>query len=74
MRKYRVKTTTFKSGRKEYRAQVKGFWGWYDINFEGEAWFSPPCATDKYDRALGRIDLHKSQNTVKDEDTYEMRS
>lgn len=61
--KYRIKTTTYGNGRKDYRAQVKRFWGWYDISYEGEEINGVDMTCNTRERALDRIDLNYEGNT-----------
>lgn len=59
--KYRIKITTFKNGRNEFRAEVKKWYGWTGIMYEGSE-FSAAAAENTREAALGRIDRHYEGN------------
>ena len=64
--KYRIKITTFKTGRKVYEAQVKMLIGWATIGYEGNP-IIPSCTFElrSRDEALERIDKHFDGNSKK---------
>lgn len=61
--RYRIKITTFKNGRTEYVAQVKKFFGWVNLDFEGEPSVHITGICDNRTSALWRIDKHFEGNT-----------
>jgi hypothetical protein len=61
--KYRIKIIIYKTGRKEYYAQKKYFFGWIGLYQDGEEMGGGWC-NDRND-ALKRIDLNYSGNSKK---------
>ena len=61
--RYRIKITTFRNGRKEYVAQLKTFFGWKTLNYDGEASLTYEGICDERENALKRIDKHFEGNT-----------
>jgi hypothetical protein len=62
--RYRIKITTFKNKRKEFRAQKKVLFGWADLDYCGVVYHSITCRTDTRTEALNRIYLHYEGNTA----------
>jgi len=62
--RYRIKITTFKSGRKEYTSQVKALIGWSGLDYDGNrnTMMFPQITREG---ALARIDKHFDGNGVK---------
>ncbi len=63
--KYRIKITTFKNGRQLFNPQVKLFFNWCSLNYDGEAMFGIEAECDTRISALNRIDKHFAGNTTK---------
>ncbi len=63
--RYRIKITTFKSGRQEFRAQKKVLFGWADLDYHGEAYYTITLTEDTRVGALSRIDKNYDGNTKK---------
>ncbi len=63
--RYRIKITTFKSGRKEFRAQKKVLLGWSDLSYEGVVYHLTDIPVDTRDKALNKIDKHYGGNATK---------
>ena len=63
--KYRIKITTYKNGRKDYKPQVKMLIGWAGIAFDGEHSFFYDYECNSREMALKRIDSHFSGNKKK---------
>jgi len=67
MRKYRIKVTTYESGRKEYTPQVKVFsffkWEYYRfVNHKGETFWMYSGSYSMVEAAQENINLHKRCN------------
>lgn len=63
--RYRIKITTFKSGRKEFRAQKKVFFGWHDIDSTGEVYPFLNLHDNTRNDALNKIDKNYGGNATK---------
>lgn len=64
MKKYRIKTITFKNGRQEFVAQFKGVRWKYLSHVGEEVCYS--CPSDTREDALNRIELHYAGNNEKE--------
>ena len=63
--KYRIKITTYKNGRKDYKPQVKTSVGWAGIASDGEHSYYYDHECNTREKALERIDLHFDGNKKK---------
>ncbi len=63
--RYRIKITTFKNGRQEFRAQKKVLLGWSDLSHMGVVYNSVDLAVDTRGEALAKIDKHYDGNGSK---------
>jgi len=61
--RYRIKITTFKSMRQEFRAQKKVLFGWADLSHRGEVVHLIESNVDTRNEALDRIDKHYGGNS-----------
>lgn len=63
--KYRIKITTFRNGRKEFRPYVK-VWGlWFGIDYDGQQDLNFSAKCDSRNEALEVIDKHYEGNAKK---------
>lgn len=69
--KYRIKIVTFKNGRQSFHAQVKKYFRWDGLNFDGEAGWAYDGECDTREKALQRIDKHFEGNTEIKSTAYE---
>lgn len=63
--KYRIKITTYKNGRKDYRPQVKMPIGWAGIGYEGDSSYVYDAECSSREKAMERIDKHFDGNKKK---------
>jgi hypothetical protein len=59
--KYRIKIVTFQSGRKLYYAQLKKWYGYTGLGWDGDTGYTGEC--DSREKALLKIDKHYSGNS-----------
>ena len=68
--KYRIKIITYKSGRKEYLAQIKKFFTWFNLD-NGGSIYTIKIVFDSRGEALKAIDSHFEGNNTKQSIEFE---
>ena len=62
MEKYRIKEVKYKSGRKEFKPQVRKLFIWFDLYSDGESSLLPINYYDSFSECQEIIELRKEGN------------
>lgn len=68
---YRIKITTFKNGRKEYKPYVKKLGLWFGLDYDGKQDLTYSYASNERYKALDCIDKHNVGNKKKTKIDFE---
>jgi len=68
---YRIKITSFGSGRKEFKPYVKKWGLWFGLDYDGKQDLTYSYATNERHKALDCIDKHNKGNCRKTKIDFE---